>query len=103
VKPHEIEKATFRNWLVMETWVSGDLLRRQRERGAEKFIMDFQAGKHDGFVQSLSKFADRDPAEIRAAGSLDDLCKIVMSGPSFLTLCAERVQDAYDKQKENGK
>jgi len=62
--------------------------------------MDFQSGKHDGFVSTLSHFADRDPAEIRAAGSLDDLWKIVMDGPSFMTLCAKRVQAAHDRQKE---
>jgi len=95
-----MNEAEFRNWLVTETWVSGDVLRRQRERGAEKFVMEFQSGKYDGFISTLSYFADCDPAEIRAAKSPEELWKIVMDGPSFMTLCAERVQEAHDRQKE---
>lgn len=94
------DEAEFRRWLIFETWHTGGALRMAKERGAEQAIILLQSGRYDGFVTALSRFADRNPNEIRGAESLDHLWRLIESGPSFWVMCVKQTEEAIRKAEE---
>lgn len=95
------DEAEFRRWLIFETWHTGNALRMAEERGAEQASILLQSGRYDGFVTTLSRFADRDPNQIRGAESLEALWGLIKSGPSLWDMCAKQVEEAIRKAEEN--